>query len=122
MRTSTMVGLGVLWCIVVFAGTLYATFPSDELIQRAKIEVPDALGPEYSIDIASVSPWWVGVSASDVHLYKTQRSGDAAGGRNLLECPFDHILNFGTPHLTDHAHRLGQIAGRDEEDIDVVNG
>ena len=74
MPRAAMIGLGLLWCGLVFAGTLYATFPSDELVARAKVEVPKYLGRDYSIDIERVSPWWVGLSARGVKVFKAERA------------------------------------------------
>ena len=58
------------WAAVVFAGTLWATFPSEAIVNRLRYEVPRVMGSEYSADIGRISPWWIGLSADDVKLYK----------------------------------------------------
>ncbi|HHO50484.1 MAG TPA: type II secretion system protein GspN [Deltaproteobacteria bacterium] len=73
MRTLGMIVGGVLWCAVVFLATFWLTFPSDALIERIRYEVPGRM-PGYSIDLASVSPWWIGGSAQDIKIYKTPRA------------------------------------------------
>ena len=74
MRTAGYVAGGILWCVVVFVTTLYATFPSQALVDRIKVEAPNVLGPDTSVDLASVSPWWVGIAARDLKIYKTERA------------------------------------------------
>ncbi len=79
MKKLLMALFALCWCAVVFVVTFWATFPSDALVDRVRWEVPQRLGKEYAIDLASVSPWWVGVSAQDAKLYHTPqgwRGGD----------------------------------------------
>lgn len=64
--------LGALvWSAVVFAATFWLTFPSETLINRLRYEVPRRMGEEYSAEIGSLRPWWVGLSADDVKLYRS---------------------------------------------------
>ena len=66
MRNLLIGVFTLFWCALVFLVTFWLTFPSDTLVERVRWEVPERLGKEYSIDLASVSPWWVGLSAQDV--------------------------------------------------------
>jgi len=65
---------GLLWASLVFVVTYWLTFPSQTLADRARWETPQVMGKAYSLDLAGVSPWWVGVSAQDAKVYKTPRA------------------------------------------------
>jgi type II secretion system protein N len=62
------------WGFLVFAGTFYATFPSQAIGDRIRYEVPRMMGDEYTVELGSVSPWWMGLSVSDVKLYRADDS------------------------------------------------
>lgn len=84
MRTVLTGLLALLWVSVVFVGTLWLTFPSDTFAERLRYEVPNTLGPEYSADVKSVAPWWVGLSAQDLKIYHTARGGEEEAGAVLV--------------------------------------
>lgn len=63
----------IAWSVLVFAITFYLTFPSDALVKRIEKEAPRVLGPGYELSLASASPWWIGVSLSDVRIFQSAR-------------------------------------------------
>jgi len=69
MKQVVMVVAGIIWFGVIFFVALWATFPSDAVTQRVAVEVFEASGGEYLIEIGSVAPWWVGLSAKDVKVF-----------------------------------------------------
>jgi type II secretion system protein N len=62
------------WGLIVFAGTFYVTFPSQAVADRIRYEVPRMMGDEYTVELGNVSPWWMGLSVSDVKLYRAEDS------------------------------------------------
>lgn len=102
MRSFLMiVGIGM-WSFVVFLATWWLTFPSDELGLRLRAEVPARLGRDWSAEVGSVGPWWLGFDASDLRLYET--GPDGAEPRAVLESatvavsPFRSLLRR-TPYF-----------------------
>lgn len=77
MRTFFLVIATGLWSALVFLLTLWLTFPSDDFALRLRAEVPARLGRDWSADVASVSPWWLGVTAHDLRLYEESPTGEA---------------------------------------------
>ncbi len=73
-RTIAMIAGGVLWCVLVFVVTFYVTFPSDTLVRQAQYRTPELLGREYSLEVGSISPALVGLTAADVKLFHTPRT------------------------------------------------
>ncbi len=61
------------WCVAVFFVTLWLTFPSDAISDRIRYEVPLRLGGDYSAEVGSVGPWWLGVSVGDFKLHRAQQ-------------------------------------------------
>src|SRR4026209_2101290 len=49
------------------------------------------------------------------------RPGGAAGPDDLLDRAVDRLLDLRVTHVADLAHRGRQVAGRHEEDVDVVD-
>jgi type II secretion system protein N len=71
VKTTVAYVVGVIvWTFAVFVGTFWLTFPSETLAERIEYEVPRVLGDRYVAEVGSVSPWWAGVSVSDVKLYE----------------------------------------------------
>lgn len=70
----------LLWCVAVFFATLWFTFPSETLANRVRHEVPNTLGPEWSAEVESVSPWWLGVSVQGMKLYREGELEDGTKG------------------------------------------
>ncbi|MEQ1501480.1 MAG: type II secretion system protein GspN [Myxococcota bacterium] len=89
MRRIVLFVLGsIAWTIFVFALTFRLTFPSTVIADRLRYEVPGVMGREYSAEIGSVVPWWIGLSVDDVKLYKTGRPAPAsAAGSDGEDAP-----------------------------------
>lgn len=70
---------GLAWFLLVFLITWWLTFPSTAVEQRLEVEVSKATGGSYQLALSDVSPWWTGVSASNVILseVKTARGSEA---------------------------------------------
>lgn len=87
MRTAGMIAGGIAWCVLVFVGVFYLTFPSDAVIARIQSEWPNGpFGRDSTVAMSSVSPWWVGLSAADVQVFQAERGGtpDAELVQNLM--------------------------------------
>jgi len=78
MKKLALVAAGILWFGVVFLFTFWLTFPSETMAERLKYEVYEGSDGAYQLQLGSVSPWWVGLSGSDVQLYsiETPRGGE----------------------------------------------
>lgn len=59
---------GAIWAFLVFIVTFYLAFPSDVMANRLAHEISERTRGEYQFSADGVSPWWVGVSASNVML------------------------------------------------------
>lgn len=57
---------GLLWCLLVFLGVWWFTFPSDAVVDRVAFEVQKSSGGKYALKAVSASPWWTGLSLSGV--------------------------------------------------------
>lgn len=75
MRTAGMIAGGIAWCVLVFYGVLYLTFPSDAVVARVQAEAEKGgwLGRDSTLEIGSAAPWWVGLSFSDVKVFEAER-------------------------------------------------
>ncbi len=62
-RIMWIVG-GAVWSVLVFGTTFRLTFPSDEVSDFLAHHVRERSGGQYDIEMESVSPWWIGLSAS----------------------------------------------------------
>jgi type II secretion system protein N len=74
IRVLMIIGGGV-WCAMVFAGTLWATFPSQAVVDRLAYTVQDSTDGGYALKASSASPWWVGLALHDVELVATDPRG-----------------------------------------------
>jgi type II secretion system protein N len=72
-RIAFIIG-GLLWCVLVFIGSLWLTFPSQAIVDRLAYQVQEASGGDYALRAASAGPWWAGLRLNDVRLI-------AEGGR-----------------------------------------
>ncbi len=75
MRTFFLLVGTAFWCAFVFVATLWLTFPSEEFGLRLRAEVPERLGRDYTAEVGAVGPWWLGLSAAELKLYKAERAG-----------------------------------------------
>jgi type II secretion system protein N len=74
-RVGLIVG-GAIWSAFVFVSVFYLAFPSEAVGNRISYEVRERTGGEYELELGSVYPWWVGVSASKVVASKVEPSGE----------------------------------------------
>jgi type II secretion system protein N len=77
MRALMWIVGGFFWGIAVFFVTFFLTFPSKTVSERLRYEIPNLLGRDYSGEIGSVRPWWIGLSANDIKLYKAPGRGES---------------------------------------------
>lgn len=75
-----MIAGGLAWCAIVFAGTLWATFPSRSIVDRLAYTLQDTTGGAYALEASSASPWWTGLSLRDVKLL----AADPRGGPSTV--------------------------------------
>lgn len=66
---------GLVWCTVVCIVTWWVTFPSQAVVDRAAYEVQKASNGSMALKAASSSPWWTGVTLSDVTLLSVGDEG-----------------------------------------------
>ncbi len=124
MRRLLMGVFGVFWAALVFVLTLWLTFPSDAFVQRIRAEAPGVLGAEYSLDLVSASPWWVGVSTHDLKLYHTPRrprSGEE-GGPTLVAVADDVRIRAGLFSLLARAPYVTGAVTLTEGTLDYAVG
>ena len=57
------------WFILVFWVTFRVTFPSEHVSQWLVAQADQATEGAYELEMGSVSPWWVGLSAENVSLW-----------------------------------------------------
>jgi len=69
------IAAGLVWCVLAFVVTWYVTFPSQAVIDRLAYEVQEGSDGEYALTAGSASPWWAGVSLSDVVLMSVDETG-----------------------------------------------
>src|SRR5579884_486395 len=55
-------------------------------------------------------------------LVSDQGASGASGGHDLLDRPIDHRPDLRMIWLAGVAHRLGEVGGSNEEDVDVIDG
>lgn len=70
MKRLGFVVAGLAWFLLVFLVALRVTFPTDSLVERARYEVQAQSGGQLALEVASVGPWWAGVRATGVDLYR----------------------------------------------------
>jgi type II secretion system protein N len=82
MRAKILWGLaGAGWFVLCLMVSFWLTFPSQTLIDRARFEVQNASDGAMALNIASLSPRWMGVAAGDVEIVSV--SGDGEGSTLL---------------------------------------
>jgi type II secretion system protein N len=85
MKKVALVAGAAVWFGLVFVVTFWMTFPSDTLAERLKYEVQEGSAGAYQLQVASVRPWWVGLSGTDVELYNLEsRRGEDSAPKLLL--------------------------------------
>lgn len=77
---------GLAWCGVVFVLTLWLTFPSDAIVERARYEVQKASNGDIALKADSSSPWWAGVSLNNARLVSVDQ--DAGTSSMMLEADY----------------------------------
>lgn len=71
-RFLTWLALGA-WGAVAFAGSFWASFPSQAVADRLSYEVATRSGGAWELQVGSVAPWWYGLSAKQVVLSSVDR-------------------------------------------------
>jgi type II secretion system protein N len=84
MKKIALVAGAVFWFGIVFLLTFWVTFPSDTFAERLKYEVQEGTAGAYQLQVASVSPWWVGLSGTDVEVYNLESTRGADTAPTLL--------------------------------------
>ena len=80
MNRLTQLALAMVWFGVVFLVSFWMTFPQDAVKERIRYEVHNGSNGDYTLEMDSVSPWWVGLALGDVRLY-TQGIDPTTGQR-----------------------------------------
>lgn len=68
MKRVLFVLLTPVWLFIVFLVVFRLTFPSDAIVDRASYEVANATSGSMALDMASVSPTWMGLAGHDLML------------------------------------------------------
>lgn len=125
MRTAGMIAGGIAWCAVVFYGVLYLTFPSDAVIARLQAEAPKMLGQDSTIQLARVSPWWVGLAGRDIKVFRAERPdprSEAAPTETLIAMAKDVRVRVSPWSLLTGSPYVIGSATLTESDIDFEIG
>lgn len=74
---------GIVWCALVFVVSMYVTFPSTAIVERARYEVQKASAGSYALEASGASPWWTGVALHDVRVLSVDK--DSGEGAMVIE-------------------------------------
>jgi type II secretion system protein N len=80
----TQIALGILWFGLAFLISFYVTFPTDAVKERIRYEIHAATDGEYTLELDSVGPWWVGLALHDVRLFSKGRDAQTGQPSDVL--------------------------------------
>ncbi len=64
---------GAAWTTLFVGVGLWATFPQDPVRERVEFESVKFTDKQFAVTMASVRPWWLGLSGSDVTVYSLKK-------------------------------------------------